>query len=279
MNQNTNNYFQTSYGSFNWHFSASTLRILAILFMIIDHIGAYLLYNFQKTSIATLMLYKLLRAIGRLSFPLFVFLLIQGFEHSHNRKSYLLRLIITACISEPFFDYAGSRSFFNLNSQNTIFTLALILIMFLILEYIYQNVNPQILKIVLSILTLVITIAIGHMTKIDYGEVGPLYACALLLLSGLIRQNPSMSFGYMLILVFASSVIKHSISHPDLLCSSSGLYTILSSAMEIQLFSSLSVFIISAYDGTKGLKLPKKFCYAIYPAQLIIFALIKYFLI
>lgn len=57
------------------------LKLLAVAFMLIDHIGLY----FEGTPI-------LLRMIGRLAFPLFLFCMTQGYRHTRSRKKYLLRL-------------------------------------------------------------------------------------------------------------------------------------------------------------------------------------------
>lgn len=63
------------------------LKIIAMLTMVIDHIGAYFL---SKNTI----LYLCCRYIGRLSFPLFAFLLVEGIFHSKNPIKYLLRLFL-----------------------------------------------------------------------------------------------------------------------------------------------------------------------------------------
>ncbi len=67
------------------------LKLLALLLMLIDHIG----YYFEGTP-------AVLRLIGRLSFPLFLFCMTQGWRHTRDRKKYLLRLygmsLVMACI-------------------------------------------------------------------------------------------------------------------------------------------------------------------------------------
>lgn len=57
------------------------LKLLALVFMVIDHIGLY----FDGAP-------EVFRLIGRLSFPLFLFCMVQGYHYTHNRKKYLLRL-------------------------------------------------------------------------------------------------------------------------------------------------------------------------------------------
>ena len=65
-------------------FSSSSLKLIALITMIIDHIG-YLLFP-QIT---------LFRIIGRLSFPLYAFLIGEGCIHTKNKAKYLLKVFLT----------------------------------------------------------------------------------------------------------------------------------------------------------------------------------------
>jgi len=84
--------------------TSTDLKIIAIITMLIDHIGAVLL----DTSTIE---YFACRIIGRLSFPIFCFLIIEGFTHTKNNKKYLLRLFIFAIISEIPFDLVFFNKF------------------------------------------------------------------------------------------------------------------------------------------------------------------------
>ena len=95
--------------------SGSTLKIIAIITMLIDHIGAGVLgrllvvrgmneaadLNAWIDANSTLVItYQMMRFVGRLAFPIFCFLLIEGFEHTHDVKKYALRLLSFCLISE-----------------------------------------------------------------------------------------------------------------------------------------------------------------------------------
>lgn len=87
--------------------TGSHLKLLAILFMTIDHVSAFLLgggawihntlFTLADHKIST---YFLLRCIGRLAFPIFAFLIVEGFKHTRNRFKYGRNLFLFACLSE-----------------------------------------------------------------------------------------------------------------------------------------------------------------------------------
>lgn len=95
--------------------SGSTLKIIAIVSMLIDHTAAVLLTGSEN--------YMLYRSIGRLAFPIFCFLLVEGYIHTHDVKKYAIRLAVFALISEIPFDLAFSGKIVNIGGQNVFFTL------------------------------------------------------------------------------------------------------------------------------------------------------------
>lgn len=104
----------------------SHLKWIAIVTMLIDHIGAFLLEPAIVTGLVSSEfrgLNTVLRLIGRLAFPLFTFLLVEGFTHTRNVKKYLIQLGIFALISEIPFDLANGGVFFDFTYQNIFFTL------------------------------------------------------------------------------------------------------------------------------------------------------------
>ena len=116
----------------------STLKIIAIVSMFIDHVGAGILEryldNFSDSDTLTgelLWRYNIIklidgifRAIGRLAFPIFIFLLIEGFYHTRSIARYLRNLLIFALVSEFPFDSAFNSDFaLEFGYQNVYFTL------------------------------------------------------------------------------------------------------------------------------------------------------------
>ena len=118
--------------------SGSTLKMIAIVTMLIDHIGAAVLARLlmvnglgelDQTNTDAIMqwlsangalygTYTVMRMIGRVAFPIFCFLLVEGFLHTHDVKKYAMRLGLFALLSEIPFDLAFSSKILEFNYQN-----------------------------------------------------------------------------------------------------------------------------------------------------------------
>lgn len=119
--------------------SGTALKYIACGTMLIDHIGASCLEAgllmpqlesgaLPRDAMEQLPLFhldQLLRLTGRLAFPIFCFLLVEGFVHTRDVKKYVRRLFLFALISEVPFDLAFFRTPFALDHQNVYWTLAL----------------------------------------------------------------------------------------------------------------------------------------------------------
>ncbi|WP_155834154.1 TraX family protein [Butyrivibrio sp. VCD2006] len=92
----------------------STLKMVALVTMLIDHVGAGILlfviragvYPFGGTFKASAEVYEWIRHIGRQAFPIYCFLLTEGLIHTRSIPKYIRNLAIFGIISEPFFDLA-----------------------------------------------------------------------------------------------------------------------------------------------------------------------------
>lgn len=74
--------------------NANILKTIAIIAMVIDHIGVYFMPFIPE------ILYDVLRCIGRIAMPIFSYLIVQGFFHTKNFKKYVIRLGICAVITQ-----------------------------------------------------------------------------------------------------------------------------------------------------------------------------------
>ncbi len=90
------------------------LRLLALLAMVIDHAGLAL---FPRMGI--------FRCVGRIAFPLYCFLIVQGYVHTHDRRAYIRRLLLLAFLSEIPFDLLIFGRVASVVEQNVLFSLLL----------------------------------------------------------------------------------------------------------------------------------------------------------
>ena len=108
--------------------SSSGLKVIAVITMLIDHVASVLLREnpvvLLQIADYQLTLYTLMRTIGRIAFPIFAFLLAEGFHYTSDRKKYGIRLLVFALISEiPWnLEHSGKLLY---SSQNVFFTLLL----------------------------------------------------------------------------------------------------------------------------------------------------------
>jgi hypothetical protein len=94
--------------------SGSALKIIAVISMVVDHCAYFLMEH--GTS-----LYEAMRCFGRIAFPVFAFLIAEGFANTRNRMRYFLMLLGFAVVSEiPWHLLNGADG-----THNVMFTLAL----------------------------------------------------------------------------------------------------------------------------------------------------------
>ncbi|NCB92058.1 MAG: conjugal transfer protein TraX [Clostridia bacterium] len=230
-------------------FSGSSLKLLAILTMAIDHLAGSILYHgilLPQAPIARdtpawtwYCIYKVMRFIGRIAFPIFCFFLVEGFLHTSNRKKYALRLFLFALISEIPFDLALSNTFMDSKHQNVFFTL---FIGFLVI-WIMDSVKEYSYGIYLQM----ITAGLG----------------------GLLVWLMDTDYDYKGIIVI---VILYFFRYEPLLRTVAGCVSLLWEPAACLAFIPLSL-----YNGKRGQSL-KYFFYVFYPAHLLFYGLILHYL-
>lgn len=193
--------------------------------MLIDHIGAVLFPWCEW-----------MRIVGRLAFPIFAYLLVEGFVYTKDVKKYLVRLGLFALISEIPFDLAFFGTVFAPVHQNVFFELFCGILML----YLMLKAPSQVNQIIILIVMLLISDWLG----LDYGSWGLLmvYACYKF------REQKIVKLA--LLVIF------------NLLMG----YT--------QIYAGLAVIPIAFHNRELGPKM-KMFFYAFYPAHLLILFLIS----
>ena len=98
--------------------SGSALKMIALVSMTIDHVAYYVVG--VQMGLGCSYIYECMRSIGRLAFPIFCFLIVEGYLHTHSLRRYMITLLVTAAISEIPWYLLGNH-----DSHNVVFTLFL----------------------------------------------------------------------------------------------------------------------------------------------------------
>lgn len=158
--------------------SAATLKWIALITMTVDHFAASGLYFQLAYGDGVDMLgdtgYMALRTIGRLAFPIYCFLLTEGFRHTRSRERYALRLGIFALISEMPFDLASSWTILDWNYQNVFFTLLFGLLTLMLAAPLYEKGEQR--KAFFIVLGFALA---AELLQTDYGFFGVAFIAAM----------------------------------------------------------------------------------------------------
>ena len=229
--------------------------------MFIDHLAAAVIYRPGLNDMSPLleMIGLAMRLIGRMAFPLYAFLLVQGFLWTRDWKKYLSRMIGFALLSEIPFNLVLAGELWYLRGQNTIVTLTMGLICLKMLDVIGQkyqlpwsltagserssdhNFPTLFVGYVLTAWVLVVSLTAAAVLRSDYGAGGVF----LIVLLYIFRYDPAL-------LPVAGFV---------------GLFGIYGFDVDL-FFAWIAFFFISRYNGERGRRmgfLP----YVFYPTHLL----------
>lgn len=213
------------------------LKWIAIITMVIDHVGAVL---FPQNM--------MLRVIGRLAFPIFCFLLVEGFFHTRDVYRYMIRLGVFALVSEIPYDLAFHGTILEFDSQNVFFTLFLGMLLMYLME---QNRNASV-RIIYALLAM----WAASILHTDYSYRGII----LILIFYLLRDRGELKT----VLAAAWNIVCYiDIRHPGYIF--------------VQYFGVFASVPIALYSGERGPKI-KYFFYLFYPCHLLILYVCKLYI-
>ena len=153
--------------------TANQLKILASIAMFGDHaVKAWSIRGMTYTLLA--------QVLGRIAFPIYAFFIAEGFFHTRNRRKYLLRIVLFAALSEVPFDLVFHRTAWFPRYQNTLWALALGLLLFVCLSHVESVRSLHVDVSWLLRLLLVAGFAVAaHFLHVDYHERGLLCMAVL----------------------------------------------------------------------------------------------------
>ena len=152
------------------------LKRIAMCCMFMDHFAdvflkpAVLLTASEVCSIS----YWLMSGIGRIAFPIFSFLLVEGFLRTRNVGNYVLRLGLCGLGSEIPYDLAFSGRIIDCHSQNVLFTLFLGLMALMLIRRLNNGREEPVRRsVVVMIMAGIFLLAVfAEFSRCDYGAIG-----------------------------------------------------------------------------------------------------------
>ena len=225
--------------------SGSALKIIAVLSMVIDHCAYFLMEHGTP-------LYGVMRCFGRIAFPVFAFLIAEGFAHTRNRARYFITILGFAIISEiPWYLLNGYDG-----THNVMFTLAIGVAALTVFDRLCEH-RP------LCVIAITLLLVLAYWMGVDYDWRGVL----MIVLFYMLRHQTIEPWSDCYEICFHSQAIRQIIFTFPLMMHYGIAGPVLAS------------FIIFLYDGTRGhIKgaVAKYSFYAFYPIHLIILHLISH---
>jgi len=247
--------------TFSPFINAFALHIIAMLLMLCDHLWGTFCMHIEP-----------LANIGRIAFPIFAFMLAEGFEKSRDHKKYILRILLAALISEIPFNLIMGRSATYLTHQNVLFTFTRALFLMCIYERIKRFKRFSRKLLAYAGITIAFYIA-GFLIFADYYG----YGILIVALFYFTKWNSSTPLHRKII----SAVIQFAVLLYICCEMIQGIViplTIFGATFEIhrQSFAILSLPIIWLYNGRQGPynKAIRILYYSFYPVHLLILGLL-----
>ena len=226
--------------------NSNTLKILAMAFMLLDHMWGTIVPGNEWMT-----------CVGRIAFPIFAFMISEGYIHTSDFKKYAKRLFFFGLISEIPFDLMATGSFFFVFHQNVMFTLLLGLLSIREIDKFKKDISLK--QGALCLLKVALYLLIGTFGFVDYGAMGILVIIAFYIFRdvkfGRIFQLASLIL--MFIVLFEGYQMVIPIAGREFLFPRQG-------------FGVLAMIPICLYNGKKGAtgKLLKHAFYWFYPVHM-----------
>lgn len=214
--------------------SGNALKLFALVFMTIDHVGFYLLDNYLP-----------FRIIGRLAFPIFAYMIAEGCKYTKNRARYLLTVFLTGAAFQIFYSIAQRSLYMNIFITFS-FSIALI--------YLFdwaKSMNmaaafgaPVLALGAVFLIAFSLPAVTNNFFRLDYDFVGILIPVAVYF-----AKKPLLKLILLAVLLAALSAAL---------------------TTKIQFFSLLSIPLLALYNGKRGKLKLKYLFYTYYPLHNIV---------
>ncbi len=227
--------------------SAFSLKILACIFMLVDHIGVMLLPQFT-----------ILRVIGRLAFPMFAFFIAEGCRYTKNKLRRFLSVFVLGVVCEMFYLVFEGQYY-----GNILLTFSLSILLIYLLQFTKTLFSKSVLLGTILcfafVLSLVLTYFFCENFGVDYGFLGVMTPVFCVLL------DDCGEFSDKLFDKIDRRVVVLSLLSIALI-----LLVMFEAVLECQIWCLLSVLVLAFYNGERGIYKFKLGFYLFYPAHIVL---------
>jgi len=230
--------------------SNDKLKIVALVTMVIDHIGAYLLPNVI-----------FLRIIGRISFPIFAFMVAEGCRYTKNKKRYLLNMAVLSAVTYLLFYPVSSSKFLRIPFTFTFSVVLIYALQNFSLKWHNGSTTEKIISLAILLSAFSAVAVICYNFKVDYGLYGclvPVYISFVWIGNGMPGSKRKNSFKEALFMLAI------------------GLLCVYMKYGGVQIYSFFAIPLLCTYNGKRENILPKYFFYIFYPLHLAVIFAVKY---
>lgn len=241
-----------------WSISSAVLHIIAMTLMLCDHLWGTLLPAQEW-----------LTCIGRMAFPIFAFMVVEGYTHTSNLKRYMDRMFIFAVIAEIPFDLMVGGTVFYPYHQNVIWTFWISLFFIKWIEKVKSKLS---VSYPLEIGLVFIGFVVGFATMVDYYGVGILTVLMFYYLRD--KSDKKKRWLVRICQVFCMYILNVEMMGGYCYDVSVFGWLIEIPQQAIAMFSLIPIWL---YQGRQGIhnKAFQYFCYAFYPMHMLILVLIR----
>lgn len=235
--------------------SSAGLHMLAMALMLCDHLWATL---FPAAGWLT--------AVGRLAFPIFAFLIAEGYRRTRNLRGYLLRLLLFAVLSEIPFDLMYGGTPFYPYHQNVLWTFLISLLLLMAADRCRAKLRA-LWAFPCCALLAALALLLGYAGMVDYYGVGVLTVFVFYLF-------PGRNWGERLCQLAGLTLL-----HVRMLGGYYYSFWLFNREIEIvqqglALFALLPIWLYRGRQGMRG-RAFRYFCYAFYPLHMLLLFLVR----
>lgn len=247
-----------SSASKNFELTAAVLHIIAMTLMLMDHLWATLLPAREWLTCA-----------GRVAFPIFAFMAVEGYFHTRSFKKYILRMLLFAVLSEIPFDLMYGGTWFYPVHQNVLWTFLLSLLGVWLMEQVRKKGKTW-MYLLVCVLVVLAGLVLGTLCMVDYYGVGVLTVFVFYFLHG---RKWWCFLGQLAALYWLNVELLGGLMYPVQLF-----------GMEFELcqqgLALLALIPIWLYRGRQGYhsKLFQYLCYAFYPVHMLLLVVVLNFI-